>query len=334
MIKNYTQRFYPNPFRYRGFKNTNNEYEIFEQLKDTLKPFLENKFSGIDEYFDEFFNPKSEIFIVRLVRNSIKDKYDLIIEKAKSNFFMKRFIKYFIKYIDEFESIENYQKNLRYLELPVQPLVDKKGFEIQSVSNDIVENILEDIDSGMNYIYDYCADKLPESIDLWEDYALLYPNEFPVICHDHLLEITYRSLDRTFNKIQKGIIDNSKWVVSGDLNSRIMKIIKPKYDIKDFNNFFGGILESLISLIILILLARYLIYYFKPILGAQKRKLLALSPFKMIRKAKKTLNFNRFRVKQKVRQLKLKINKINFKLNLKYKLLQLIFNRNILQKTN
>jgi hypothetical protein len=330
MIKNYTQRFYPNPFRYRGLKNTNNEYEIFEQLKETFKPFLSTNFSDIDEYFDEFCNPKSEVFVIRFVRNAIKDKYDLIIDKAKSKYLTKHFVKYFIKYIDEFESIENYQKNLRYLELPVQPLVDKKGFEIQSVSNDVMENVLEEIDSGMSYIYDYCAEKLPESIDLWEDYALLYQDDFPIVCHDHFLEITYRSLDRTFNKIQKGLLDASNWVVSGDVDSRIMKVIKPKYVIKDFTYFLGAILESLISLIILVLLARYLIHHFKPILSTQKRKLVALSPIKIFRKAKKTLSFKRFRIRQKVRQLKLKVNTINFKLNLRYKLLQLIFNRNIL----
>jgi len=329
MIKNYTQRFYPNPFRYRRLKNTSNEYEIFEQLKETLKPFLSNKFSEIDQYFDEFCNPKSEIFIIRLIRNSIKDRYDLQLEKAKSNFLTKHFIKYFIKYIEEFERKDNYQKNLRYLELPVQPLVDKKGFEIQSVSNDVIEHILEEIDTGMNYIYDYCAEKLPESIDLWEDYAFMYQDKFPVICHDHLLEITYRNLDRTFNKIQKSMIDASSWVVSGDVDSRILKIIKPMSNTRSFTYFLGGVLESLIGLIILILLAKCLINYFKAILITQKRNLVAVSPIKYFRKAKKTLNFKGYRIKQKFRQLKLKLNTMNFKLNIKYKLLQLIFNSNI-----
>lgn len=330
MIKSYPQRFYPNPFRYRRLQNINNDYEIFEQLREKLKPFLVTRFSEIDQYFDEFCNPKSEIFIIRLIRNTIKDNYDSIVDKAKSNFLTKRFINHFIKYIEKFESSENYQKNLRYLELPVQPLVDKKGFEVQSMSNDIIENILEEIDTGMNYIYDFCADKLPESIDLWEDYTLFYQEDFPIIYHDQLLETTYRSIDKILSKIQKGTIDASNWVISGDLNSRILNVVKPKYDIQDFTYFFRSIFESIISLVVLVLIIKYVLYKFKPILTSQRRKLWIMSPIKIFRKAKKNLIFKRFRIRQGVRKLKLKMNTMNFKFNLKYKLLQLIFDKSIL----
>jgi len=330
MINNYHQRLYPNPFRYRNLKNINNDYEILDQLTEKLKPFLLNKFSEIDEYFDEFCNPKSEIFILRLVRNTIKDKYDFIIAKTKSNFLTKRFTKNFLEHIEQYENQKDYQKNLRYLELPVQPLVDRGGFEIQSMSNDLIENILEEIDTGINYIYDYCSDKLPESIDLWEDYALFHQNDFPIICHDQVLEATYRSLDRIFNKIQKGSIDSSNWVISGDMNSRIMKIIRPKYDIRDLTYCFSIVLESLISLAILIVIFRYIVYKLQPILTNQKNRLLILSPLKIFRKAKKSLNFKKFRVNQKIRNLKTNLHITSFKINLKYKLLQLIINKSIL----
>ena len=54
MSKIYSQRFYPNPFRYRKLKTNIDQNEIFEEVTNNLQPFLTNKFSLIGDYIDEF----------------------------------------------------------------------------------------------------------------------------------------------------------------------------------------------------------------------------------------------------------------------------------------
>jgi len=130
MIKTYKKYFYPNPFRYRKLKNTINQDEIFEEVQQNLEPFLANKFSLIQEYIDEFGDIRSEIKLIRILREKIRENYHLL--KNKTNFFSKGIVEQF----DQVNNFENYQKNLRYLDLPVQPITDKKGFEIQFLSKD------------------------------------------------------------------------------------------------------------------------------------------------------------------------------------------------------
>lgn len=325
MITTYNQRLYPNPFRYGKVNTITNEYEIFEEVQQKLKPFLLSKFSEIEEYFNEVGELKAEIRIIRLIRNNLKNNYDLIIQKIKSNFLTENIG----QYIKEFESSNNYQKNLRYLELPLQPLVDKDGFEIQTLSHEIFEDILEEIETGVSFVYDYYSELLPESADLWEEYALLNIKDFPAISHDYILEATYRSFDKVFNKIQKGAITVSNWTISGDINTKILKIVKPKFDVDDLVCLFKTILESVICLAILILIIKYLINKFKPILAVQKGRFIYISPKKIFRKLKTRLKFKHFRVQQKIRQMKLKINTLSFKVNLKYRFLQLLFNKTI-----
>lgn len=350
MVKNYNQLFYPNPFRYGKFKTINNENEIFEEVLETFEPFLIDKFSEINEYFNELGELNSEFYIVRVIRNSIKDNYDFLIEKIESNFIAKRLVKYIQGSIKELQSLENYQNNLRYLDIPVQLLVDKEGYIIQYPSKRLLKDSIREINSGISYVYDYCSDALPESINLWENYALLYQDDFPNVAHDYILELTYYKFDRILKKIQNdainrsnifkdfkeikkipnNIINGSNWFVSGDLNTRVLKIVKPKFDIQDCVYFVRPIIESLISLVILILIVRYIIYKLKPILIIQQKKLLQkINLKKLFRKAKTNLNFKKFRIQQKVRQLKLNLNELSFRLNLKYKLLQLILNKSI-----
>jgi len=325
MIKNYSQHIYTNPFRNQRTKS--NEFEIIKDLKKKFEPFFSRQLSEINEYFDEFNYSKDETYLLRSIRNTLKDHYDSLIERTKSNFITKEITNNCIKHQEKLKSVNNYQNNLRLLELPLQPLVDKEGFEIQSLSNDILEGLLEEIDTGISYIYDYCASILPESVDLWEDYAILNQKDFPIISHDFLLEGTYRSFDKVFNKIQKGAINTSNWVISGDINSRVLNIVKPKIDIEDFTYLFKTLLESFICLILVTVILTNILKKLKPFLQRQRKALITLNPIKIVRKVRKTLGFKKFRVKQRIRQLESNLNLLNFNVNVKYKLLQLIVNK-------
>jgi hypothetical protein len=68
--------------------------------------------------------------LIRILREKIRENYHIL--KNKTNFFSKGIVEQF----DQVNNFENYQKNLRYLDLPVQPITDKKGFEIQFLSKD------------------------------------------------------------------------------------------------------------------------------------------------------------------------------------------------------
>lgn len=324
---------YPNPFRYRKLKTINNEAEIFEELQQKLKPFLLNKFSEINEYLNELDDLKSEIKIVRVTQNVIKDSYDLISRKIKSNFITKSFNQYIEHYIEEVTKevnfFDNYQKNLRYLEIPVQPIIDKQGFEVQLTSSDIVDSILREIEIGISSIYDYCSDIIPESIDLWEDQAFLELEEFPIIAHDDLLDLTYECLDKIFRQIQAGAVSVSNWTFSGNMNNRILNVVKPKFDVPDLLFLVQKTIESAISLTVLIFVIKYIINKLKPTLSLPKRRFIQLNPQKIFRKAKKNLSFKKFCFQQKIRHLKWEIYTLNFRLNFKYKFLQLIFNKSI-----
>lgn len=361
MVKNYNQLFYPNPFRYRKSTIIENEDQIFEEVWKTFEPFLVDKVSEIHEYFNELGNLKSEFYIARTIRNSIKDNYDLLLEKIEekieANFITRRLAKYIQKYlfkyiqeyIEELQSLENYQNNLRYLDIPVQPLVDNEGFTVQLTSNQLVKSTLSDIEEGISYIYDYCSDALPEPITLWEDYALQYQDDFPNVAHDYLLELTYYKFDSIFKKlqndainganlfkdfkeikkIQNNLINGYNVFVSGDFNTRVLTIVKPKFYLQELLYVFRLIIESLISLLILILIAKFIINKLKPILLIQQKKLLQINPKRILRKAKTKLNFKKFRIQQKMRQLKLNLNALSLRLNFKYRVLQWILNKSI-----
>ena len=54
----------------------------------------------------------------------------------------------FLQQLEQINSLDNYQKNLRYLELPVQPLTNRKGFEIQFLSEELIEDAIEEMEDG------------------------------------------------------------------------------------------------------------------------------------------------------------------------------------------
>ena len=317
MSKIYSQRFYPNPFRYRKLKTNIDQNEIFEEVTNNLQPFLTNKFSLIGDYIDEFGSLKSELKLIRILREKIRITFNLL--KSKPILLSKHF--------DQTNNFDEYQKNLRYLELPLQPLTDKKGFEVQFLSNELLEDAIEEIDDGFTYIYDYCSKMFPESTDLWTDYALLNPKEFPFISHDSLLESTYEIFDKIFDNLQKNSVNLFTWVISGDFNTRLLKVIKPKIEVTKVNYLFI-LLESLLSLTLFLMIIKYVLSNSKSLLILKNQKLGVNNIRILISEVKKDLNFKKFRFKQKSQKLKSKV--LNFKTNLKYKIVKIVVSKTVL----
>lgn len=311
------QRFYPNPFRYRKLKNTINQTEIIEEVNQTLKPFLKDKFLQIHDYVDEFGNLKSEVKIIRILRQKVKTIYEIL--KSQSNIASKK--------LESLNNIDNYNQNLRYLELPVQPITDKRGYEVQLLSNEIIEDTLEEIDEGFSYIYDYCSKIFPESSDLWNEYALLNPNEFPFISHDYILESSYEIFDKIFDNLQKNSSNFFSWVISGDLNTRLLKIVKPRLEITKINYLFI-LLESLVSLTIFLFMVNYIVLTLKSLLNVKNRNVPVNKVKVFFSEIKKDLNFKKFRLQQKSRKINSKL--MNFRNNIKYKIVKMVSNRSSL----
>lgn len=302
---------YPNPFRYRKIKGKIDQAEIFEEVSDNIKPFLANKFSLIQDYLDELGNFKSELKILRVLREKTRILVEIV--KNRSYSCSKRF--------EQLNDIENYQKNLRYLELPVQPFTDKNGFEVQMLSNEILEDTIEEIEEGFTYVYEYCSKIFPESSDLWTEYALITPEEFPFISHDSILESTYEIFDKIFDSLQKNSTNFFNWTISGDLNTRLLKVIKPKIEFAKINYLFI-IFESLLSLTLLLLIVKYLSSNSKSLL-ILKNQTLKLSDIEtVISEIKKDFSFERFRIRQKGKKLKSKL--LNFNTACKYKILKML----------
>lgn len=307
MNKLYSPRFYPNPFRYRKLKNKLETTQILEEINDQLKPFLADKFNVVQDYFDEFGNPKSEIKIIRILRNKIKFSFDVL--KTK------------ILLADTENSLENYYKNLRYLEFPVQPFTDSKGFEVQLLSNDILEDTIEEIEEGFSYIYEYCSKMFPESTELWTEYALLTPGEFPYISHDSILESSYEIFDKIFDNLQKSSVNLFSWIISGDLNTRLLKVIKPKFGLTKMNYLFI-ILESMLSITLLLIITKYLLSNSKSVLILKDKKINFNNLHCFFSELKQDFNFKRFKLKQKNKKLKEKV--LNFKTTFKYQVIKTV----------
>ena len=141
MLKNYNQLLYPNPFRYREFKNVVSKHEIFDEVRERLdKYILTPQLDEISPYVTEFGDVKSELKIIRFFRFLIEQridalftKIDLMFKKRKllrlSKFlttpFRKQAVNEFEKQIENLTDVETYQKGLRYDDLPVQPQTDK-----------------------------------------------------------------------------------------------------------------------------------------------------------------------------------------------------------------
>ena len=311
MSKIYSQRFYPNPFRYRKLKTNIDQNKIFEEVSNNLQPFLTNKFSLIEDYIDEFGSLKSELKLIRILREKVRITLNLL--RSKPILLSKHF--------EQANNFDEYQKNLRYLELPLQPLTDKKGFEVQFLSNELLEDAIEEIDDGFTFIYDYCSKMFPESTDLWTEYALLNPKQFPFISHDSLLESTYEIFDKIFDNLQKNSVNLFTWVISGDLNTRLLKVVKPKIEVTKVNYLFT-LLESLLSLTLFLMILKYILSNSKSLLILKNPKLGINNIRILISEVKKDLNFKKFRFKQNSQKLKLKV--LYFKTSLKYKIVKTV----------
>ena len=326
MIKSYNYRFYPNPFRQQKSKLINDQYEAFNNVREKLKPFLTDKFYEIHTYLDEFGELKPEIRILRSLRERIQLKMTLIKNKVTSKWYYKstKFITDpLVKKFDQINTFENYQQNLRYLELPVQPLVNNKGFEIQTISSELIESAIEEVEDGFSYIYEYCSNSFPDSIEMWNDYALLNTNAFPHIAHDDLLESTYEIFDKIFDDLQKNSVNLFNWVISGDLNSRLLKIIKPRIQLTKINYLFK-VLESLLSVILLLLIIKYVTSKFTTFYKLNEKKLSPIRVQKLLRSFQKELTFKKARFDYKLRKVVSKIEQLKLNNKLKYKILKLI----------
>jgi len=301
MNKLYSQDFYTNPFRYRKFDNRINQTEVLEGVKNDIKPFLNERFEIIKDYIDELGNIKPGIKIVRFLKKKLKTGYKTL-DLSLDNF-------------------EQYNTNLRYLELPLQPKVDKKGFEVQFLSNEILDDTIEEIDEGFSYIYDYCSQIFPESIDLLTDYVNLNPNEFPFAVHDSILESAYEIFDKIFDNLQKNSLNFFDWVISGDLNTNLLKLIKPKFTQTRISYLFV-ILESLLSFTLVLLIIKYILSKSNLILKVQDQTSKNNHVQAIFSEIRKDLNFKRFRIQQHNKKIKSKI--ISFKNRYKYKILKFI----------
>lgn len=301
MSKLYSRNLYRNPFRYREFDSRINQTEVLEDVKNNIKPFLNERVQLIKDYIDELGNFKSEAKIIRFIREKLNTKS-----------------KVFNINVD---NLERYNSNLRYLELPVQPMVDKKGFEVQFLSNELLEDAIEEVEEGFSYIYDYCSQRFPESIDLWEDYANLTPSEFPFISHDFVLESTYEIFDKIFDNVQKNSLNFFNWVVSGDLNTNLLKVIKPTIT-KTKLGSLSVILESLLSLTLLLLILKYILLKSNSIVKLKDKTLNVNTIQAVFSEFKQDFNFKRFRIGQQNKKIKSKI--FSFKNKFKYKILKFI----------
>lgn len=301
MSKLYSRNFYPNPFRYRKLDNTLDQLEIFDSVKKNIRPFLTKGFQSIENYIDELGNFKSETKVIRILREKLRNTSEKI-SYSINNF-------------------EKYNSNLRYLELPLQPITDKNGFEVQFLSNELLDDVIEEIDEGFSYIYDYCSQAFPESIELWTDYAALTPNEFPFINHDSLLESTYEIFDKIFDNLQKNSLNLFNWVISGDLNKQLLTVIKPQLKQTKVNHLLT-LLESLLTLTLCILILKYLLKKSKRIFSFNNKRLTISNIHDIFFEIKKDLNFKKFRMKQRNKKIKAKI--LRFKYKCKYQIAKLL----------
>lgn len=358
-MKLYNKHIYPNPFRHRKLKISKANYEMLK--KYNFKSLLPYNLSEFEKYFDEFGNLKPECRIKRLIRNTITDIFDLTLEKTKSNFLTKRFIIYMKEL--ELKSFENYQKNLSYLEIPLQPLVDKEGFKIQLLSNNILVKARKSIKRRRTRIYDYPPTLFPDTIKLWEDFARSSLDKFPIMSYDYLLECAYARYDAIFYKIDSELIKLSKWNIVTDLNGQIAKIVEPNFRLNYLIYTLNMLLKFVRNLVLLLLTIQCTIYIFKivikmikvvkrnvfnPTLIPEIRKKINLiienflgnlleSKVVYVIKAvvvvyieesrilrRIKLSIENFSFKREVRNFMIRIDLLKYKLNFKYQLLRLI----------
>lgn len=305
MSKLYSQNVYINPFRHRKFDNEIDQVEVLEGVLDNIEPFLNERFTLIKDYIDELGDFKSEARIIRFIRNKLNTKLNVF------NF--------------SFNNLERYNTNLRYLELPLQPMVDKNGFEVQFLSNELLEDAIEEIDEGFSYVYEYCAQKLPETIDLWVDYAELTPREFPFIAHDSILESTYEIFDKIFDDFQKNSMNFFNWFISGDVKTNLLKVSTPKIN-QTIKYYLFLIFKQLLFLTFVLFTLKYILLKFNTFIKREDVKFLIRYEIKSIKaffsNAKQDLRYKGIRIVQINKKIKSKIFK--FKNKCEYKILRII----------
>nr|YP_009131281.1 hypothetical protein [Trachydiscus minutus]AIB04135.1 hypothetical protein [Trachydiscus minutus] len=228
MSKVYSRNFYTNPFRYRSFDNKIDQAEVLEEVEYTLEPFLNEKFPLIKDYIDELGNIKSEAKIIQL----IKEKLNFLKSEVKIIRFIKEQLNSVSKNFNfSLNDLETYNTNLRYLELPLHPMVDKNGFEVQMLSNELIDDAIDDMEDGFSYVYDYCSKTLPETLDLWYDYADFSQVETPIIAQDI-------ALDETFETIEELLIDfykSQQKEPNNLINLKNLKTLVKRIIDRDFN---------------------------------------------------------------------------------------------------
>jgi hypothetical protein len=300
---------YPNPFKYGKVKKTLNYEKMLKDIYQSIKPFLKDDFSLIHQQVDEFGNPKLEKRFKRIFQTNIEETSSLVKEKI---FFFSKPIK---AKLLSFNNLNNYYDNLRYLELPVQSSIDKHGFEIQLLSSELVEEAIEEIDEGLSYIYSYLPNNLPESIESWNDYALLNPNQFPYVFHDKLLEYNYELIDRVFDEIQKNSTTLFNSFITGDLNTRVLNIITPSFK-KAKIDYVLICIQSVFGLTILMLIIQYIVLNYSDKIGLLNKKALLENLSHNAINIRKQFVIKHFKFQQKTKKLKSKL--LSLKVQIKY----------------
>lgn len=309
MSKVYSRNFYTNPFRHRRFDNKINQAEVLEEVMEDVEPFLNDRITLIKDYIDEAGDFKPETRIIGFIKEKLNEK-------------LPSFISYF-------NNLDWYNKNLRYLEIPVQAMVDKNGFEIQFLSSELIEDTFEELEDGFGYVYEHCSQSLPETIDLWADYADLNPSQFPFITHDSILESTYEIFDTIFENFQKNTLSFFDLVISGDIRTELLKVIKPgiseavKNSVKDY---IRVILKEVLLFTLYLFILRYILKKFNSFIKREDVRFLIRSEINDIKGvfvyAEEELGYRGIRIAQIGRKIKSKI--FNLKIKCQYKILKII----------
>ena len=127
--------------------------------------------------------------------------------------------------------------------------------------------------------------------------------------------------DKIFDNLQKNSVNLFTWIISGDLNTRLLKVVKPKIEVTKVNYLFT-LLESLLSLTLFLMILKYILSNSKSLLILKNPKLGINNIRILISEVKKDLNFKKFRFKQNSQKLKLKV--WYFKTSLKYKVVKTV----------
>nr|YP_009550894.1 hypothetical protein [Eustigmatophyceae sp. Ndem 8/9T-3m6.8]QAA11830.1 hypothetical protein [Eustigmatophyceae sp. Ndem 8/9T-3m6.8] len=364
MYNVYLQNFYKNPFRSRHLTNDIDQeemYEIFEKIRNNLYAFLDDDlpfdFSYIPEWVDEFGNfklapyihlPRLKIPLTKMYvgprlywGEKVLPFFKSLIQTRRINFHLSNKktwenLTHFYKSVKKQNYIQHYEEHLRYLDLPVQPLTDPKGFEVQLTTNDILEEAIENVQDGYTFVYDYCSKMFPETTELLDEHCYFEPDVFPNIILEGLYEAiyhnTYLFLIKTqtnelinhpvHNNLRKSPIKLYKWFVSGDIDTKLLSVIKPKPIQITRYHYSIILLESFLCLIVFLWLSRWLIRrLIRVTINLQPQIQWAIFKEDM-EERKIDMYYDKFRFIQQIKKLKSKI--LDLKPKFKYRILKIL----------